>query len=60
MGTDSLGADNPIYRLNRAVVLIVLVRPLGMARKGNTVAERASRVVLAPAPDTSRHLGPLQ
>ena len=60
MGTDSLGADNPIYHLSHAVVLIALVRHLGMVRKGNTVAEHVSGMVHAPVPGTSRLLAPPQ
>ena len=60
METDSLGADNPIYRLNHAVVLIALVWHLGMVRKGNTVAERVSEMVHAPVTGTSRLLAPPQ
>ena len=56
METDSLGAENPIYRLNHAVVLIALVRHLGMVRKGNTVAERVSEMAHAPVTGTSRLL----
>ena len=58
--TDNRGAENPIYHLNHAVVLIALVRHLGMDRKGNTVVGRVSEMAHAPLTGTPHLLAPPQ
>ena len=60
METDNRGAENPIYHLHHAVVMIALVRHLGMDRKGNTVVGRVSEMEHVLLTDTSHHRAPPQ
>ena len=58
METDNRGAENPIYHLHHAVVMIALVRHLGMDKKDNTVVERVREMEHVPRTDTSHRRAP--